>query len=153
MSLSPTDLLLARSELSDLICNLNRHYELHEYAAMAALYTEDAHYANWRGDVVGRVAILQLMQDRAPDRLVRHVLSNIVIDVESATRARGLCYVTAFLNPHGHPAARAVPQDGPPAIAEYHFRFRRVDGRWLVAEKRTVEIFAPKLLANDGPSR
>ena len=146
MSLSPTDLLLAKSELSELVFRLNRHYELHEYAEMAALYAEDAHYANWRGDVVGRAAILRLMQDRAPDRLVRHVLSNLVIELDGADQARGLCYVTAFLNPQGHPVTRSVPQLGAPAIAEYHFAFRRVDGRWLVAAKRTVEIFSGLLI-------
>ncbi|MCJ0765507.1 nuclear transport factor 2 family protein [Variovorax terrae] len=152
MSLEPIDILSAKAELSELMSRVNRHYELHEYTEMVALYTEDAHYANWRGDVCGRAAILQLMRDREPDRLVRHVLSNTVIDLLNRDSAQGLCYVTAYINHHGHPVTRAVAQVGPPAFAEYHFAFRRVDGRWLISRKRTVEIFSGQVLqhAEDG---
>lgn len=134
-----------KQALTELLFRVNRHYEMHEYEQMVACYTEDAHYRNWRGDTVGRAAILGLMARREPARLVRHVLSNVTLTVHDGLSAEGHCYVTAFLNHQGHPLAGPVPHAGPPAVAEYHLRFRRDAGGWLISEKLTTEVFLPEL--------
>lgn len=128
--------------LTELIFRVNRLYETHEYEAMVQCYTEDAHYRNWRGDIRGRSEILSMMEHRPRERLVRHVISNVVTTLCSADSAEGMAYVTAYINHHGDPLREPVPQIGPPAIAEYNFRFRKVEGEWLISEKVTVEVFS-----------
>jgi len=141
-----------RQTLTELIYRCNRHYELHEYDQMSLCYTDDAKYRNWRGDVVGREAILELMARRSRTRLVRHFIGNVQIGIDGQNEATGLCYVTAYINHQGDPLVRSVPQIGPPAIAEYHFRFRRVGDQWLIAEKVTVEVFSGMRLELAGDS-
>jgi hypothetical protein len=137
--------LETKQALTELIFRVNRHYEMHEYEQMVACYTEDAHYKNWRGDTVGRAAILGLMARREPERLVRHVLSNVTVSVHDDLNAEACCYVTAFLSHRGHPLIEAVPHALPPAVAEYRLRFRRDAGVWLISEKLTIEVFLPEL--------
>lgn len=134
-----------KQALTELIFRVNRHYEMHEYEQMVACYTEDAHYRSWRGDTVGRAAILALMARREPGRLVRHVLSNVTLSLHDELSAEGHCYVTAFLSHHGHPLVQPVPHGMPPAVAEYRLRFRRDAGHWLISEKLTIEVFLPEL--------
>ena len=62
--------------------NLN---DAHDWGGCAALYTEDAHMGRPSGGpaIEGREAILAAFNARPP-RAQRHIVSNIVVDVEDA---------------------------------------------------------------------
>jgi hypothetical protein len=137
--------LETRFALHDLIHRSNRAYETHRYDELVDYFTEDAHYrSNSRGETAGRAALLEMMRKRPANRLARHIISNIMIDVLGPDEARGFCYVAAFIN-YDADADRIsqgpVPQIGPPAVAEYSYRFRKIGGDWKIAEKITTEIF------------
>lgn len=98
---------------------------------VAALYAEDG--VMFRptapdAGVEGREAILAAFKARPP-RTTRHVCSNVVIDVESPTTARGTSAMLLFT---GDPA---------PLVGSFHDRFVLTSEGWRFAERRGSLIF------------
>ena len=79
--------------------------------------------------VVGREAILAAFKARPP-RTTRHVCSNIVIDVESETSARGRSAMLLFTG-----------ADKPPLVGGFDDRFVLTDDGWRFAERRGTLTF------------
>lgn len=73
--------------------------------------------------ILGRAAILAAFSARAP-RATRHICSNIVIEVESATAARGSSAMLLFT---GGPT---------PLVGGFEDRFVLTDAGWRFAERR-----------------
>jgi len=78
---------------------------------------------------VGREAILTAFKGRPP-RVTRHICSNIVIDVESATAARGSSAMLLFTS-----------ADGAPLIGGFEDRFVLTEQGWRFAERRGTLSF------------
>lgn len=99
---------------------------------VAALYAEDGLMTRPTAPdapVVGRLAILAAFTARAP-RTTRHICSNIVIEVESATAARGSSAMLLF---SGGPA---------PLVGGFDDRFVLTGDGWRFAERRGSVDFA-----------
>ncbi|WP_404366910.1 nuclear transport factor 2 family protein [Sphingomonas sp. MMS24-J45] len=111
------------ARLINLYANLN---DAADWVAVADLYAPDGVMTRPTAPdqpVVGRDAILAAFQARPP-RTTRHFCANIVIDVESATRARGESAMLLFT---GAPA---------PLVGSFHDRFVLTDDGWRFAERR-----------------
>ena len=83
--------------------NLN---DAQDWPAVADLYTEDARFArpSKPGEFVeGRAAILAGFRARPP-RAQRHVIANVVVDVESPANARAFSVIVLY---QGEPAREA----------------------------------------------
>lgn len=93
---------------------------------VAALYAENGvMYRPTAPDapVAGREAILVAFKSRPP-RTTRHICSNVVIDVESETTARGTSAMLLFTG------------DGAPLVGSFHDRFVLTEEGWRFAERR-----------------
>ena len=111
------------ARLVALYANLNDEARWDE---VAALYASDG--VMFRptapdAPVAGRAAILAAFKARPP-RTTRHVCSNVVIDVESATSARGTSAMLLFTG------------EGAPLVGSFHDRFCLTDDGWRFAERR-----------------
>ena len=103
------------------------------WSEVAALYAEDGAMTRPTAPdtpVVGRAAILAAFEARPP-RVTRHVCSNIVIDVVSATEASGSSAMLLFT---GGPA---------PLVGGFDDRFVLTPEGWRFAERRGTLTFAP----------
>ena len=95
-------------ELTEFACTrLINHYanlnDAQEWEAVANLYAEDGRFARPSGNgafVEGREAILASFKAR-PARAQRHVIANIVVDVEGPATARAFSVILLF---QGDPA-------------------------------------------------
>lgn len=99
---------------------------------VAALYAEDGLMTRPTAPdapIVGRDAILTAFKARPP-RVTRHVCANIVIDVESATAARGSSAMLLFTS-----------ADGPPLVGGFEDRFVLTEKGWRFAERRGTLTF------------
>jgi hypothetical protein len=86
----------------------------------------------------GRAEILAAMNARDPSRLVRHVVTNIVVDVTSDREAGGRCYVTAYAGP----ASEQPPTiNAPWLVLTATYRFVHDGDAWLIAESRIERDF------------
>lgn len=117
------------ARLINLYANLN---DAARWPEVADLYAEDGLMTRPTAPdapVVGRAAILAAFSARPP-RTTRHICANIVIDVESATAARGRSAMLLFT---GGPA---------PLVGGFDDRFVLTDAGWRFAERRGSLDFA-----------
>jgi hypothetical protein len=142
----PVTLSVTESSLAKLVLNMLNSYDVHDYPRLVSYFTDDAHYSSpTRGDLVGHSQIMEAMIKRPAQRLTRHAISNLVVTVTGADSADAHCIVTAYLNADGFSAKQPVPQTAAPAVADYAFKFRRVNGFWLISEKITQSVFEHSL--------
>lgn len=92
-------------------------------------------------------AIAQAMRTRPRNRMTRHVLSNLAIEVESPVRAHGQCYVTVFRHrSETGPLVLPVAMAGPETLGEYRDTFVNDGSRWLFGS-RTVRTILDAVTA------
>lgn len=124
--MSPGDRRAAEHDCARLIAlyaNLNDEARWEE---VAALYADDGvMYRPTAPDqgVEGREAILAAFKARPP-RTTRHVCSNVVIDVETETTARGTSAMLLFTS------------EGAPLVGSFQDRFVLTADGWRFAERR-----------------
>ena len=112
-----------------------------DYETMAGLMAENGVWVRPDGDAVGPAGLLEAMKDRPRDLIVRHVISNILIEVIDEDNATGVTYLTVYRH-YGPP-----PERGPARLAGAHMvgvsynRLVRELGGWKIGEKRTSRTF------------
>ena len=124
--MTPQERLAIEWECAKLIARYANLVDAADWAAVAALYTEDAVFArptNPEVPLIGREAILAAFLAR-PARTTRHVCSNVVVDVESAECARATSAMVLYM-----------PDKGPLA-GSFVDRFRLTSEGWRFAERR-----------------
>ena len=116
-----------------------------DWAAVAALYTEDARFARpSRPDVFveGREAILASFLAR-PARAQRHVIANVVVEVEDADHARAFSVIVLYMG--DTPEAGGLPVQDPksPLVGTFTDKLVRTRDGWRFAERVGGLDFAP----------
>jgi len=114
--------------------NLN---DAQDWPAVAALYTEDARFARpSRPDVFveGREAILAGFLAR-PARAQRHVVANVVVDVEDANHARALSVIVLYMGDAAEPGELPAMDPGSPLVGTFTDRLVRTGDGWRFAER------------------
>jgi hypothetical protein len=123
--------------------NDERHFQ-----KLVALFTEDGVYCRPSAptdQIVGREAILDAFKTRPPGTATFHVCSDVIVDVDSATRARARSRMLLFSGPRGadgsNPELAALK---PPLVGTFRdeliltnegWRFsRRVGSLWIAPE-------------------
>jgi len=119
-------------------------HDLTDPALYAAVFTEDAElHGSGRLLAKGRAALHAIgVNDRkrfnagaaATERsfgALRHVITNSVIELRSATTAKGVCYVLTIVN---------RPDRGPEilSVGRYEDEYRKVEGEWLIAKREII---------------
>ena len=121
--------------------NLN---DAQDWPAVAALYTEDAHFArpSKPGEFIeGREAILASFLAR-PARAQRHVIANTVVEAEDADHARAFSVIVLYQGdplPEGLPAMSASS----PLVGTFADQLVRTRDGWRFAERLGALDFAP----------
>lgn len=99
----PIDIFLIERACERLIHRFAWANDAQDHDAVAAMFVEDGSFARPTAPdtpITGRDVIRAFFRDR-PKRVTRHVMSNIVIDVEEAGRARARSYVTLYAGEGG----------------------------------------------------
>lgn len=86
----------------------------------------------------GRAAILAAMNERDTHRFVRHVVTNLGVDVTDNDHAEGRCYVTAYAGPASD---RPPTINAPWLLLTSTHSFVRSHGGWFIAESRIARDF------------
>ncbi len=127
---------------AQLILALARFTDSGDYDAALALFCDDA-VMDRDGDVVSGIAALrQAYAQRPASRITRHVLSNIVVELDGADQAQVSSYVTVYRH------MREPGQDGPPyrmpgadVLGQYQDRLVHTSAGWRLASRITRTIF------------
>ena len=126
--------LLAEQACAKLVHRYAALLDAGEHDAVAALFAEDASYARPTdpdNPLRGRVAILAEFKGR-PARIARHIISNVAVEVESETEARGHCRVVLYIG-SGTDAPAPIERT---LVGDFDDRFRKVGDQWLFAERK-----------------
>lgn len=110
--------------------------------AFTALFAEDGSVAVPEYPAfVGHAAIRASMQGLADLGItMRHVMSNNLIDVKSATSATGLCYLTAYGSSAPADQTGARPMEQPGTIGHYTDAFTRTPQGWRFQSRALTRV-------------
>lgn len=129
------------ARLINLYANLN---DSGRWEEVAALYADDGAMARPAAPdqlIRGRETILESFLAR-PARYARHVVANIVVEVENADAARAESRILLFTAKAG--AGDGLPElSGLPLVGEYRDRLVRTADGWRFAERRGSLSFRP----------
>lgn len=119
------------------LCHAFANYgDVNDFVALASLFTEDGSMSRPSVpdvDICGRQAIIDAFGKRPP-LLIRHIVSNVQIDVLSDTEARGFSLVLWLSAPQSD-----APQPltaGPMQIGEFRDRFVKTAEGWKFRERK-----------------
>ncbi|MCP5146040.1 MAG: nuclear transport factor 2 family protein [Gammaproteobacteria bacterium] len=107
-----------------------------DFDALSALFTDDGVY--YRPSVpdvaiTGRET-LRTEFGKRPPLVIKHLVSNCVIDVVSPTSARGFSYISYIAAPKSDAALPLVA--GPLHLGEFEDRFVLTEDGWKIRERR-----------------
>jgi hypothetical protein len=116
------------------------------FIELAELFTDTAQYARPIAPdalITGRANILATFESRPKERVGRHFISNIVIDVQGPGNATGLCYALLFSGSIDKPAEKFGLQATPPQlVGEYQDEFVLTPAGWRFQVRRGRIIFS-----------
>ncbi|HEY6815413.1 MAG TPA: nuclear transport factor 2 family protein [Croceibacterium sp.] len=128
---------------------LIKHYvnlnDAQDWPAVAALYTEDARFARPSQPgvfVEGRAAILASFLAR-PARAQRHVIANVVVDVEDENHSRAFSVIVLYMGDAAEGGGLPVQDPKSPLIGTFTDRLVRTRDGWRFAERVGGLDFAP----------
>jgi hypothetical protein len=137
-TVSAADARAAAWDCSQTVLRLFGAMDALRYADVAAAFTDDGVWHRAGKVLAGRAAIVAAMNERPPDRRVRHVITNIIIDVHDETRASGSCYVTAYAGPlSDEPAVINAPW----LVLTATHTFRATADGWKISESTITRDF------------
>ena len=107
------------------------------FEEMVQLFTEDGRFARPTDPTnftEGRENILTAFNARPKDRVSRHLITNILIDIQSDTTAKGIAYATLFTASPDNKAPKIGLQVNPTQfIGEFFVDFKLTDEGWKIA--------------------
>lgn len=92
--------------------------------------------------IIGREVIRASLKSRPP-RASRHVVSNIVVDVESETQASAMSVILLFMGAAAERGALPTRDPAGPLVGYYRDRFEKTIDGWRFSERRGGLDFAP----------
>ena len=119
------------------LCNQFANYnDQNDFRAVCDLFTADGSF--WRPSVPdteirGRENIYQAFLKRPP-LVIRHIVSNCVIEVLSETEATGLSYLVFLAAPLTQDPLPLI--SGPAHVGEFHDRFVKTNDGWKFRERK-----------------
>lgn len=139
--MDPVERLLAIEDCKRLMVDYALRFDHGRGAAVAELFTEDG---AWRSNTIDAVGQEQLgaffvLREQLTDRVTRHVLTNVAVDVLDADHATARSIAVEIRDDVG-PDGLAV-DTRPAVVGDYEDELVRVDGRWLFAERRVTLAF------------
>ena len=122
-----------------------QHNDQGDFKAASELFAEDGAFArptDPENFTVGRANILAAYESRPRDRIARHIISNIIIDVVDDTHARGTCYATLFMAPiDAEKAAFGVKANDSQLMGEFDMEFVLTDDGWKFSRSTGRIVF------------
>jgi hypothetical protein len=143
--ISMTDILNAaeRSEIERacerVVYAYARFLDLGDMSAAANLFAENGSFARPLSPaavIEGRETIRASLLSRSKALRTKHLVTNVMIDVQSREEAHGLSYLTMISTTPAADAVEPFLSTGPLYFGEFKDRFVREGGQWKFLERR-----------------
>lgn len=129
--------LLAEQACQRVLAQAARCVDTRDFEGFASLFAPEGVLQRPGGEpIVGRAAIAAAYKGRAPGRMTRHLLTNVIIDVASPTTACALASVLLWsADEASEPTPQGRPAHARQLLGTFEDRFVCVEGRWLIEER------------------
>lgn len=125
--------------IREVIVGYCRCVDVFDDTTLVKLFTEDGEWARPGQTLLkGREQIRAFLKNRDRSVTIRHVISNVMVEVTSADIASALSYWSVFKTPKGQESSSVLQ---PFAVGEYHDEFRFEEGLWRIARRETHFVF------------
>ncbi|QHE90595.1 nuclear transport factor 2 family protein [Pandoraea fibrosis] len=143
VDVSPLDALLAKQACHDLVMRFVACNDRRDPQGLGALFAEKGVLVRPNGDtLVGPAAIAAAYADRPADRLTRHLVGNVLIDVTSPTSAIGSSTVLLWSgSAQDTPGPFGRPAQGRQVMGEFEDTFVRTAQGWRIARREARFTF------------
>ena len=136
-AMDPLQRLLLEDACRTLVLRASAAADGHDAAGLAALFAPDGVLQRPNAaPLVGRDAIRDAYAQRARSRITRHLVTNTLVGIESATRASARSLVLLWagsLDDADGPQGRLAA--GPALVGEFVDRFVLLDDGWCIAQR------------------
>ena len=112
------------------------------YQRLVEQFTVDGRWRREGRELAGRAQIRAALEARPRNQVVRHLITNLIIDVESPSRARASAYNTAFRALDTTPAALPAPITAPLGLWVLDGTLVCQADIWLIADLRQSQQFS-----------
>ena len=131
------------SECQRLVHRYYHHVDHYEYEQAVALFTPDVDWIALGVKLDGRDEILQGLYGGLGAGTIRHVLSNIVVDVIDENHAKGRVYGTLYSSPdiRSDQHDGLIAFEGPTQIVDGRDEYTRTDEGWRISKRRGNAVF------------
>lgn len=120
-------------------------FDAWDYDGMAALFTEDGVWHRAGKALKGREAIVAEMHRRPTTQVIRHVVTNLIVDVDDAEHAKARLYLTAYRHDDGETRVVPAPMRGPVLLLVVDADLVRTTEGWrIVRQTMSREFEAPR---------
>jgi hypothetical protein len=135
--------MLAEHACERLVHSYANWLDVYDYDRFMTLWTDDAQWVIYGNEMRGLAQIRATLAGRPKDMAIRHVTTNVVIDVTGPDRAQGQCYATAY-RALGCLETRPAPLTLPRFLVDYRDWFERDPVRgWFFSRREIVSIMEP----------
>lgn len=110
------------------------YIDSYQHEKIPPLFAEDAVFHHMTSGVLrGREEFAAYLDTKSTWPVVRHVITNVLIDVIDSENATGTAYLTVF---YAEPTATPAVLEPPIILVTYEDRFRRTAEGWKFSERR-----------------
>jgi hypothetical protein len=137
--LSPAERLEIERACERIVYAYSRAMDVGDMGTAADLFATEGIFARPMTPdqlITGREAIRASLLSRPKTLLTKHLVTSVMIDVESRDTARGLSYLTMISTTPAEGAKPPHLSAGPLWFGEMHDRFVREGGVWKFQERR-----------------
>ena len=113
-----------------------------QYESLAGLFGVDGEWVRGGKPCVGAGEIMQSLNERPADIVIRHLLTNVDVSALGPDSAEGVGYFLVYkAKGDGGLPPLPAPLVAPEMVAEVHDRYQRRDGEWRIKQRKTKRIF------------
>lgn len=128
-------------ECREIMVRMGHYLDSGRFEEFVDYFTDDAEWHRRGRELKGRESILAQIRRRSPTLIIRHVLTNFVVDVHDRDHAHCQAYMLGFRYDNGQKSAAPPPfRDANRALWIYHDDMVRTDAGWKVARRSAERI-------------
>ncbi|PZQ78103.1 MAG: hypothetical protein DI563_01365 [Variovorax paradoxus] len=116
-------------------------FDAWDYDGMAAQFIEDGVWHRAGKALKGREAIVAELHRRPTTQVIRHVVTNLIVDVQDADHAQARLYLTAYRHDAGEPRVVPAPMRGPALLLVVTAKLMRSTEGWLIVQQTMSREF------------
>lgn len=138
----PADRRSIESDCARVILSVFRDLDAFDYARLIGHFSPDALWEREGREFFGHAQILEALGQRPRDQLVRHLITNLIVDASSSTEARASAYNTAYRALNVVPGTLPVKIDAPLGLWVLDAGLTCREGIWRIDTLRQEKQFS-----------